>query len=472
MEPTSHAFKENARKALSDPQLQRALGNVKEGFIAKRAGAVARLPEFDRLRDAAKAVKDHTLENLDSYLESFEARVQDQGGHVHWCMTAADARRAVLDICTRTGAKSATKGKSMVAEEIGLNDVLEDHGVEPVETDLGEYIIQLRNEPPSHIIAPAIHVNADEVASTFRDAHSQFPRDRALGEPRELVNEARQVLRQKYLDADVGITGANFLIAETGQSVIVTNEGNGDLTQALPRVHVVIASLEKVVPTLEDATTIMRVLARSATGQEQTVYTTFSAGPKREGDLDGPEEFHVILLDNGRSSMLGSDFQDMLRCIRCGACMNHCPVYHAVGGHAYGWTYPGPMGAVLTPSLVGVEEAGHLPNASTFCGRCEEVCPMRIPLPRMMRNWREREFERHLTPPTVRTGLKAWAFFATRPKLYHWMSRWPMRILRWLSGKRRRLSTLPFASGWTRHRDLPAPEGKTFQQLWAERRRQ
>jgi len=471
MEPTSHAFKDNARRALNDPQLQRALGNVKQGFIAKRATAVAHLPEFDQLRDAAKAVKDHTLEHLDLYLERFEERVHDQGGRVHWCRTAGDARQAVLDICRSANARTATKGKSMVAEEIGLNDFLAEHDVTPVETDLGEYIIQLRDEPPSHIIAPAIHVNADEVANKFRQVHTQFPKDRPLDAPRTLVNEARQVLRRKYLDADVGITGANFLVAETGQSVIVTNEGNGDLTQALPRVHVVIASLEKVVPTLEDATTIMRVLARSATGQEQTVYTTFSAGPKRAGDLDGPDEFHVVLLDNGRSNMLGTEFQDMLRCIRCGACMNHCPVYHAVGGHAYGWTYPGPMGAVLTPSLVGVDEAGHLPNASTFCGRCEAVCPMHIPLPKMMRHWREREFERHLQPAAARYGLAAWAFFATRPRVYHWIVRWPVRILRVMAGRKGRLDRLPLAGAWTRHRAFPAPQDKTFQQSWAEGRR-
>ena len=359
----------------------------------------------------------------------------------------------------------------MVAEELGLNEFLENHELVPVETDLGEYIIQLRGEPPSHIIAPAVHLNRDQVEADFRKHHLQFPPDRALSEARQLVNEARTVLRQRYLDADVGITGANFLIAETGATVIVTNEGNGDLTQCLPRVHVVIASLEKIVPTLEDATTIMRVLARSATGQEQTVYTTFSAGPKRADDLDGPDEFHVILLDNGRSAMLGSEFQDMLRCIRCGACMNHCPVYHAVGGHAYGWTYPGPMGAVLTPSLIGVDEAGHLPNASTFCGRCQSVCPMHIPLPKMMRHWREREYERHLQPLPARTGLKLWANLARRPALYQIATRLQAKAMHLVGKRKGRFSWLPLAGGWTRHRDFPAPEGKTFQQLWAERQR-
>jgi L-lactate dehydrogenase complex protein LldF len=471
MEPTSHAFKENARTALDDQQLQRALGNIKTGFIKKRQAAVDKLPEFEALRDHAKAIKDHTLANLDGYLERYEARVLAQGGQVHWAPTAADARQAVLDICARTGAKTVTKGKSMVAEEIGLNDFLEENQIVPVETDLGEYIIQLRQEPPSHIIAPAVHLNRDQVEADFRSHHLQYPPDRALSEARELVNEARQVLRQRYFDADLGITGANFLIAETGASVIVTNEGNGDLTQGLPRVHVVIASLEKVVPTLEDASTILRVLSRSATGQEQSVYTTFSAGPRRDGDLDGPDEFHVILLDNGRSDMLGTEFQEMLRCIRCGACLNHCPVYHAVGGHAYGWTYPGPMGAVLTPSLIGVDEAGHLPNASTFCGRCESVCPMRIPLPKMMRHWREREYERHLSPLPVRAGLKLWAFFARRPRLYRLATGLQTRVMAALGRKRGRFARLPLAGGWTAHRDFPAPQGKTFQQLWAERRR-
>src|SRR6185369_9958401 len=226
------------------------------------------------------------------------------------------------------------------------------------------------------------------------------------------------VLRQKFLDADVGLTGANFLVAETGSSMLVTNEGNADLSNTLPRMHIVLATIEKVIPTLEDAAVLLRVLARSATGQESSAYTTLNTGPKREGDLDGPSAYHVVILDNGRSSVLGTKMQDMLRCIRCGACMNHCPVYGAIGGHAYGWVYPGPIGAVLTPQLIGVEEAGDLPNASTFCGRCESVCPVRIPLPNLMRHWREREFERHLSPATVRSGLALWAFFARRPKLY------------------------------------------------------
>ncbi len=471
MQATSHSFKDNAHRALGDAQLRRALDNMKSGFISKRGKAAEKLPEFEALRDQARDIKNHTLENLDAYLELYAERVEAAGGQVHWCPTAADARDAVVEICRAVGARTVTKGKSMIAEELALNAHLEANGLVPVETDLGEYIIQLRHEPPSHIIAPAIHLNKEQVARDFRAAHRELPADRPLGEPQQLVAEARAVLRQKYLEADVGITGANFLVAETGSSIIVTNEGNGDLTQTLPKVHIVVASIEKVVPTLEDASAILRVLARSATGQEFSSYTTVSTGPKRAEDPDGPEQYHVILLDNGRSGMLGSEFQDMLRCIRCGACMNHCPVYHAVGGHAYGWVYPGPMGAVLTPSLIGVEEAGHLPNASTFCGRCEAVCPMRIPLPKMMRHWREREFERHLTPAAARAGLGLWAFVARRPRLYRLASGLKARLLAALGGKHGRFARVPLAGGWTAHRDLPAPEGRSFMDLWAARER-
>ncbi len=472
MHSTASTFKDNAHRALGDANLQKAMGHVRQGFIEKRAAVAAKLPEFEDLRDQARDIKNHVLANLDLYLQRYEAKVKESGGQVHWCATAEEARQAVLQICQRAGARTVTKGKSMIAEEIALNDFLEEKGIQPIETDLGEYIIQLRREPPSHIIAPAVHVTKEQVADDFRKHHPDLPAGRDLSEAPQLVAEARAMLRQKYLEADVGITGANFLVAETGTSIIVTNEGNGDLTQILPKVHVVVASLEKIVPTLEDTATILRVLARSATGQEFSTYTTLSTGPRRPGDLDGPEEYHVVLLDNGRSDMLGTEFQEVLRCIRCGACMNHCPVYHAIGGHAYGWVYPGPIGAVLTPSLIGVEEAGNLPNASTFCGRCESVCPMRIPLPKMMRHWREREFERHLTPRAVRSGLAVWAYFAKRPKLYRLATGLGMRALALLGGRKGRLRRLPLAGGWTRFRDLPAPQGQTFQAQWQKRRRQ
>jgi len=468
---TASAFKRNAHKALGDAGLQRALARSGTSFIARRATAVAALPEFEQLRDTARDIKNHTLANLDFYLEAYEAKVLAAGGEVHWCADAAEARDAVLAICQKAGARTVTKGKSMIGEEIDINYHLGRNGIEPVETDLGEYIIQLRHELPSHIIAPAFHLNMDDWEAAFRKHHTDLPADRSLSERRDILVEARTKLRSRFLAADVGITGANFLIAETGSSVIVTNEGNGDLTQTLPRVHIVLASIEKVVPTLEDCCSLLRVLARSATGQEFSVYTTFSTGARRPGDLDGPDEYHVVLLDNGRSAMLGGEFQDMLRCIRCSACMNHCPVYGAVGGHAYGWVYPGPMGAVLTPALIGVDQAGHLPNASTFCGKCESVCPVKIPLPKLMRHWREHEFERHLTPATTRQGMALWGFVARRPALYRLATRVGAATLGWLGRKRGRFTSLPLAGGWTGGRDLPAPEGDTFFARYAKSQR-
>ena len=468
---SSLKFREQANLALADPNLQRALGGMEDTFVAYRAKTVAGLPEFEALRDAAKAVKDHALANLDFYLERFAGKVEAAGGKVHWCADADAARAAILAICRSVEARTVTKGKTMIGEEIAINEHLAANGIEPVETDLGEYIIQLRHETPSHIIAPAIHLTIEQVSDTFRAAHTDLDAKRPLSEPAEMLAEARAKLRQRFLAADVGITGANFLIAETGSTVIVTNEGNGDLTQTLPRIHIVLASIEKIVPTLNDASTILRVLARSATGQEMSVYTTFSTGPKRPADLDGPEEFHVVLLDNGRSAMLGTEFEAMLRCIRCGACLDHCPVYMKVGGHAYGWVYSGPMGAVLTPGLIGIEKATPLPEASTFCGRCESVCPMRIPLPKMMRHWREREFERHLQPANYRAGMAVWGFFARRPRLYRLASGMAARLLGRLGRKRGSFRSLPLAGGWTKGRDMPAPEGASFHQLWAARKR-
>jgi len=466
---TTRDFKSNARTALGDAQLQRALSGLPGGLVAQRTAARARLPEFEDLREVGKQIRDHALDHLDVYLETWEAKAKAAGAHVHWASTAKDARDIILKICRDADAKLVTKGKSMVSEEIALNACLEEAGVTVAETDLGEYIIQIRGEHPSHIIAPSIHVTKEEVEKDFRRVHTHLAKDRVLEEPATLVDEARQVLREKYARADVGITGANFLIAETGSSIIVTNEGNGDLTQSLARVHVVITSIDRVIPTMEDVSSILRLLARSATGQEFSTYTTFSTGPRRAEDPDGPEAYHVVLLDNGRSEILGSELREVLRCIRCGACMNHCPVYNAIGGHAYGWVYPGPIGAVLTPSLIGVKEAGHLPNASTFCGRCEQVCPMKIPLPKLMRQHREAEFRQgEGLGFAARQGLAVWGFVARRPRLYHLANRLAVRALAIWSGGAGAIRRLPLAGGWTKHRDFPAPQGHTFQQLWAE----
>jgi L-lactate dehydrogenase complex protein LldF len=463
----SEAFEARARDALGDPSLQTALERLRTALALTSASAAERLPEFEALREQGRRIRDRTLAHLDFYLERFEERVVRSGGEVHWARDAAEARAAILAICRRRGATRVTKGKSMVSEEIELNGFLEANGIRTLETDLGEYIIQLIGDRPSHIIAPAIHVPKEEVDHVFAVHHGR-PESVTDASAQALMSEARHVLRRGFLEAEVGITGANFCVAESGTTVIVTNEGNGDLTQTLPPVHIVLTSIEKMVPTLEDASTLLRLLARSATGQEITVYTTFSTGPKRSGDVDGPEEFHVVLVDNGRSELVGSDLQDMLRCIRCSACLNHCPVYGAIGGHAYDSVYSGPMGAVLTPHLQGLARARDLPNASTFCGQCESVCPVKIPLPRLMRHWREREFEQHLKPRAERLGLGVWSWLARRPRLYGLVARAGARLLRGIS-RDGRIRRLPLGRSWTAWRDLPAPEGRTFTEQWHQR---
>jgi L-lactate dehydrogenase complex protein LldF len=463
-------FRAAAARALADGALQRALANIPAGFQEKRKGAVARLPEWDALVGDAVRIKNHTLDYLDFYLETFESNVRANGGRVHWCRDAREARDAVLEICRGAEARTVLKSKSMIAEEIALNPFLVEHGIEPVETDLGEYVLQIRDEAPSHIIAPIIHLDRSQIAESFRASHTQYDSARELSSARELLDEARAILRGKFMAGDVGITGANLLIAETGSAVVVTNEGNADLTITLPRVHIVIASIEKLVPTVAEAWTVLRLLARSATGQDITAYTTFASGPRQAEESEGPGEFHVVLLDNGRAEMLGSEFREMLRCIRCAACLNHCPVYSAVGGHSYASVYPGPMGAVLTPWLTGLDHSSDLPNASTLCGRCEEVCPMRIPIPRMLRAWRAREDAAQLSPRRSRLTLSLWAFAAKRPWLYRFGASLMARALSLFGKNRGRISRLPFGAGWTGTRDFPAAQGRTFQSLYVRRK--
>ena len=469
MQSTSHQFKANASIALQDVQLQQSLKGVQQGFVGKRANVVSHCPEFEQLREQGKQIRNHVLDHLDDYLEQYETAVTSLGGQVHWAENAEQACDIVSDICKRARAKLVIKGKSMISEEIALNEALEADGLDVVESDLGEYILQLAKEPPSHIIAPAIHKTKAQISELFYNAHQKLGYDKRLDTVPDLVNEAREVLRSKYLEADVGITGANFLVAETGSNIIVTNEGNGDLTSTLPKVHIVTASIDKIVPTLDHATALLRLLARSATGQEITSYTTFSSGPKREGDLDGPEEYHVVLVDNGRTEMLAGAFRDMLRCIRCGACMNHCPVYGVIGGHSYGWVYPGPMGSVLTPNFLGEEAAMDLANACTLNGHCAEVCPVKIPLPDLLREHRRQQFEQKIQPRFVRLALAGWTSLARRPKIYRPLMSIAIQALNRLGRTRGKFSKLPLLQAWTKTRDLPAPQRDTFQSLWKKR---
>ena len=461
-------FKTRAKAALADRTLKIAIDRTTGTAERKRAAALAAFPEFAAARERGKAIKDHVIAHLDHYLLEFERNATASGAKVHWATTADEACRIVVDICKRAGARSVTRAKSMLGEEIGLPHALAEAGIERVETDLAEHIIQLAGETPSHIIWPAMHRTREQVAALFQASHHPPP---AAEDPASMVQSARRELRAKFLAADVGISGANFLVADTGATCTVTNEGNAELTTTPPRVHIVTAGIEKLVPSTAHAMALLRLLVRSATGGELTQYTTFHCGPKRAGDADGPEELHIVLVDNGRSRMLAQGLKEMLRCIRCGACMNHCVVYRQIGGHAYGAVYPGPMGAVLTPALSGLAGYRDLPHACTMNGRCQEVCPVAIPLPTLLRGWRDRSWREGLEPRPTRWGIGAWAFVARRPRLYRLASGLGVRALR-LLGRGGWLRSLPLAGAWTAHRDFPAPPGGTFMaQYRAERQR-
>jgi L-lactate dehydrogenase complex protein LldF len=356
----------------------------------------------------------------------------------------------------------------MVSEESALDRAIEASGGQVVETDLGEYILQINDyEPPSHIIGPALHKSKEEVSDLFAKVHGTTRKTGIA----ELCLEARGVLRTHYLTAGMGISGGNFFVAETGSVVVVTNEGNATLTTTLPKVHVAISGIEKIVPTLEDVATLMRLLPRSATGQSISNYVDILTGVKGEGEFNGAEHMYFILVDAGRSGVLAGELKEALRCIRCGACMNHCPVYQNVGGHSYGWVYPGPIGSILTPAYIGIENALDLPQASTLCNQCGVVCPVKIPLPDLLRKLREQQFERHLRPWYERAGLRAWSWLASRPALYALATRIGVRALKWMGGRQRLIHRLPLGGGWTDARDMPAPAGKTFRELAGERQK-
>lgn len=465
MKVQSMHFKQTASMKLNDAVLQTAMKKAKGKFVDGRAAAVAEIDAWQDIRTHAAALRDRVINNLDAYLIEFERNATARGAVVHWAETAVEANAIIVDIAVRNAVKIATKSKSMVSEEISLNDALEAAGIEVVETDLGEYILQLAHEPPSHIVAPAVHKSKEQVADLFVAAHGR-PR---LTDIEAMTREAREVLRDKFLGADMGISGANFVIAETGTTLTVTNEGNADLVTTVPRIHCVVTGIEKVIATLEDFATLIRLLPRSATGQSAANYLTLTTGVKAPDELDGPDQMHIVLIDAGRTNLVGSDMKEMLRCIRCGACMNHCPVYQNIGGHAYGWVYPGPMGSVLTPSYVGIENAGDLPNAATFCGECQVVCPVKIPLPDLMRKLRERQFDQALRPWHERFLIRVWNAFATRPALYAFSTRVAARVASWLGGREKRMTWLPGLDGWTDGRDMPAPAGKTFRELYAKR---
>jgi L-lactate dehydrogenase complex protein LldF len=462
---THHEFVAASEQALANGGLQRILGRLGDTLGKRNREAWALLENSDLVRERARAIKDQTLAELDRHLVTLEKCVLGRGGKVYWAEDGAQACRQVLDIIRACGGQRIVKSKSMTSEEIHLNHALEEAGMEVVETDFGEYIIQVAGHRPSHIVGPALHLSAQDVA----DVLSKPAGERLPAERERLAAFAREQLRMKFAQADVGISGVNFAIAETGSIVLITNEGNGRLTTALPRVHIAIMGIEKVIPKLSDLPYFLKVLARAATGQKLSVYTSIITGARQAGELDGPEEFHLIILDNGRSKILGSPLRESLFCIRCGACLNACPVYRSVGGHAYGGVYAGPIGAVLTPLYDGLAANHHLPHASSLCGACQAACPVKIQIPQMLVQLRE---QLHHTPEQRGSLAERWAYWLWAralgsPLLYRLGSWLASRTIGWWYRQEPWIQRMPGkVAGWTEKRDFPAPARERFRDWW------
>lgn len=458
---TRTTFSQRSRQSAVDARLHRALDHASLRFLDTRARAFAALPDGEALRDHARAVKASTMAHLAEHLERLEAELIAAGAVVHWAESAAQARDLITNLARARHVRTVVKGKSMVTEEIGLNPALEALGIEVFETDLGEYIVQLAGEPPSHIISPAIHKSQADVAALFH---------RRLGIPltdsAEVLTEAARVrLRGPFCTADLGITGVNFAVAETGTLVVVENEGNARLSLSLPRIHIAVMGIEKILPRLADLDVFLRLLPRSATGQKFSAYVSCVSGPRGRGD-DGPDELHVVLLDNGRTELLADPvLREALSCIRCGACLNACPVFRKVGGHAYASPYPGPIGALLSPQFQGMQQAAELPFASSLCGACREICPVRIEIPRLLLHWRARLVGAGCAGQTDGRWMRLWSQAMRQRWSYAALSaaaRLATRI-----GRRHRLPGL--LGGWTRYRDLPRPAPQRFRHWWSQR---
>jgi len=458
---------EKIKLTLQDANLQLALYNGTARLKEKRIAAVApdALPDYQELRDAANQLKRHTMENLDYYLEQVEQQVLTHGGKVVFCRDGGEVADFVLKLAKERKASLIVKSKSMTTEEITLNEKLEEHDLESVETDLGEYIIQLAHERPYHIVAPALHMNREQVADLFV---------KKLGVERETVIEkqtmiARRVLREKFLAADIGITGANFVVADSGAAVIIENEGNARLTSSAPGIHIAVAGIEKLIPRAQDLAVFLKLLGRSASGQPMSVYTSFLSGPRREGEADGPEEFYLVLLDNGRTRLLADrEKRESLFCIRCGACLNACPVYRKIGGHSYPGVYSGPIGAIITPQYQGVSQNPWLPFASSLCSACKDVCPVKIDIPRLLLELRSDVIQSNVRESRgrmERLGFKVWAWVMRHPKLYEMGGLAAEAVMPLLAG-------FGPLKAWGSQRELPEVAPKSFRQLWRERRRQ
>ncbi len=466
----------NIQETIADAPLQKAIYTATGRLVAHRAQAVEATPDFEELRTAGHELKRHAIENLDHYIEQFEANVSSHGGKVVFANDAADVADFVLGLAKQRGARLIVKSKSMTTEEIHLNDRLGHHGLESVETDLGEYILQLLDQRPYHIVAPALHLTRRDVADIFT-AKLGVPKEEVIEEQTKI---ARSVLRDKFLAADIGISGANFLIADSGAVVIVENEGNARLTTSAPKIHIAIAGIEKLIPRAQDLPVFLKLLARSATGQALTVYTSFLSGPRRPGEVDGPDEFYVVLLDNGRTKLLAdAEKRESLFCIRCGACLNHCPVYRKIGGHNYPWIYSGPIGKIITPQFHGVMQDPWLPFASSLCGACAEVCPVKIDIPKHLLQLRSEVTEAKTAQGSngsERRAFRLYAWLMRHPKLFRICGKIGSKLApraekgAWIRKLPPFMNAAPLRN-WLSQRDLPPPAPQSFHDLWKERKK-
>jgi L-lactate dehydrogenase complex protein LldF len=467
-------FDQKINTTLANANLQLAIYTSTARLKQGRIDTVSALPDYQELRTQANAIKKHAIENLDHYLEEFERNVEAHGGKVIYCKDGTEVADFVLALAKERSAQLIVKSKSMTTEEVDLNERLEHHGLESVETDLGEYILQLAHEKPYHIVAPALHYTRYDVADIFA---------KRLHVPNEVVIEkqtaiARGVLREKFLAADIGISGANFLVADSGAVVIVENEGNARLTTSAPKIHIAVAGIEKVIPRAQDLPTFLKLLARSATGQMLSVYTSMLSGPRREGEIDGPEEFYIVLLDNGRTKLLPDrNKRQSLYCIRCGACLNTCPVYRKIGGHSFPWVYSGPIGAILTPQFMGVQHEPALPFASSLCGACGEVCPVKIDIPKILLELRSdviKSETREKSNRLEKLAFGAFAWLMTHPRLFEMAGRIAASMSpssedgRWVSAVPPLMQIGPLKA-WLSRRDLPPAPSKSFREMWRRR---
>jgi len=462
-------FDQASVTAAGNEKLKASINNAVLRQHLARQLRILELPDSDKLRELAGRIKQHTLDHLDYYLEQLVVNVRRNRGHVHFAADADEARRVILQIAADADCTRVIKSKSMVSEEINLAHVMEAAGLDVVETDLGEFIVQIDHDKPSHLVAPIVHKDMASIARLFSEYFNTPYND----DPNHLCNQARQYLRDKFRKADLGMTGGNFLVAETGLVCSVENEGNQRQSVSTPRVLISLVGIEKIVPRMADLAVMLKLLTRSATGAPITIYNNIYGGPRSAGEKDGPEEFHLVLDDTGRTEILASEeYRETLRCIRCGACLNACPIYRKIGGHAYGSVYPGPIGALITPLFKGLENYKDLPQASSLCGACYEACPVKINIPKHLINMRRDINRRHLNGAFERAVYRLWAWGLKSPFLYGAIGTLQKWDLRRRAGGSGWISRLPmFASGWTQVRDMPAPAKKTFHQLWKNRPR-